>query len=375
MAGSHTASSDRLVNGLRLVALLLLVTLGAALWQARRAVPPVVGEVILPVPEAATSRSSRAVRSMTADVREAPAETQPMLASRPPAGPTDQPIDDPTAMATLASPPSQPIPSPLWTRKPEGAAASGNGSPTKVEGQPSAGNASPTSTPSAIATRPLPVPTDEISQSPTSSPPGAATSEGPEALPWVAARPTIPTVGAAPSNAGAAPPANVAPAGATGPMPTTAPPTVPPAAKIAADPAPASAVVKAPAEPTPSSPTTGTGTSTTSPDRTETAEAAPTNPRDALREGVLAYQAGEFQRALELWRPLAGRGVVRAQFHLGAMYYEGRTGAPDRVEAYVWLNRSASGGYQPAEALRDRVFSEMTAAEKDEVRQRAAARG
>ena len=93
-----------------------------------------------------------------------------------------------------------------------------------------------------------------------------------------------------------------------------------------------------------------------------------------MREGVQAYQAGDYQKAYALWRPLAGRGVVRAQYHLGALYYEGRLGATDRVEAYLWLNRSATGGFQPAESLRNKVFTEMSPAEKEQVRQRGAPR-
>jgi TPR repeat protein len=70
---------------------------------------------------------------------------------------------------------------------------------------------------------------------------------------------------------------------------------------------------------------------------------------------VLAYQAGDYARAFAVWRPLAEAGNARAQFHLGALYLEGRLGPPDPAEAYLWLARAAAGGQQAARPLRDRV--------------------
>lgn len=74
-----------------------------------------------------------------------------------------------------------------------------------------------------------------------------------------------------------------------------------------------------------------------------------------VADGVEAYRRGDYRRAFEIWRPLAERGNAKAQFHLGAMLFEGRLGPPDNVAAYVWLERAVRGGYRPAVELRDRV--------------------
>lgn len=132
------------------------------------------------------------------------------------------------------------------------------------------------------------------------------------------------------------------PAPGPGPAPSEAPPAAPtsaeaPSAVSAAapvePPAPAAALAP-PAEPGPTPTTATPGT---------------------VRDGVLAYQAGDYARAFAVWRPLAEAGNARAQFHLGALYFEGRLGPPDPAEAYLWLSRAAAGGQQAARPLRDRV--------------------
>ena len=42
-----------------------------------------------------------------------------------------------------------------------------------------------------------------------------------------------------------------------------------------------------------------------------------------IEDGWIAYQRGDYATALGLWRPLAGRGDVRAQRLLGVMYTDG----------------------------------------------------
>lgn len=83
-------------------------------------------------------------------------------------------------------------------------------------------------------------------------------------------------------------------------------------------------------------------------------------------DGVQAYRAGDYDAAERIWGALAVSGDRRAQFHFGALMYEGRTAAPDLVMAHVWLSRAVDGGHLPAIELRRRVRAAMTEAQYQE---------
>jgi hypothetical protein len=85
-----------------------------------------------------------------------------------------------------------------------------------------------------------------------------------------------------------------------------------------------------------------------------------------VADGVQAYRDGDFVTAERIWGALAASGQARAQFHFGALMYEGRTAPPDRVMAYVWLSRAVDGGYLPAIELRREVRAAMSDAEYQE---------
>ncbi|MCL6608860.1 MAG: SEL1-like repeat protein [Geminicoccaceae bacterium] len=78
-----------------------------------------------------------------------------------------------------------------------------------------------------------------------------------------------------------------------------------------------------------------------------------------VRDGVLAYQAGDYPRAEAIWRPLAEAGNARARFHLGALYLEGRLGPPDPEAAYRWLALAAEAGQAAAAPLRDQAAARL----------------
>ncbi|MCS7266843.1 MAG: hypothetical protein NZ704_02175 [Geminicoccaceae bacterium] len=82
---------------------------------------------------------------------------------------------------------------------------------------------------------------------------------------------------------------------------------------------------------------------------------APVPVRGSVRDGVLAYQAGDYARAYAIWRQLAEAGNARARFHLGALYLEGRLGPPDYARAYRWLALAAEAGQNVAIPLRDQA--------------------
>jgi TPR repeat protein len=67
--------------------------------------------------------------------------------------------------------------------------------------------------------------------------------------------------------------------------------------------------------------------------------------------GITAYNDRDYPRAFAIWRALAHDGNARAQFHLGALYHEGRGVARDPVEARHWLGVAAHNGSSQARAL------------------------
>ncbi|MGD2081513.1 MAG: SPOR domain-containing protein [Chromatiales bacterium] len=70
---------------------------------------------------------------------------------------------------------------------------------------------------------------------------------------------------------------------------------------------------------------------------------------DPLTEGLGAYQLGDYEKAYDLWRPLAEQGNVRARFQLGILFGEGQGVAQNPVKAAFWFRQAAQGGYAPAQ--------------------------
>jgi len=80
---------------------------------------------------------------------------------------------------------------------------------------------------------------------------------------------------------------------------------------------------------------------------------------NSVSDGVAAYNAGEYGEAYRIWRDLAESGNGRAQFHLGALYYEGR-GVPQNLrEAQTWLRRALENESSLARSLLERVEDEL----------------
>ena len=77
-------------------------------------------------------------------------------------------------------------------------------------------------------------------------------------------------------------------------------------------------------------------------------------PGNAIAGGVedcaSAFDRQDYAAALQLCRPLAEQGDVRAQTSLGAMYYNGQGVQQDYAEATKWLRKAAERGYAPAQA-------------------------
>ena len=60
-------------------------------------------------------------------------------------------------------------------------------------------------------------------------------------------------------------------------------------------------------------------------------------------EGWAAYQRGDYETALKLWRPLAAQGNAFAQSNLGFMYDSGQGVPRDLSEAAKWYRLAEQG--------------------------------
>jgi TPR repeat protein len=87
--------------------------------------------------------------------------------------------------------------------------------------------------------------------------------------------------------------------------------------------------------------------------------------RERVLAGIDAYRAGNYAEAYRLWLPQAQAGVARAQFHLGALFFEGR-GVPqnDRL-AYAWLTLAQENGSPAAGALLRRLADRIADADRE----------
>lgn len=66
-------------------------------------------------------------------------------------------------------------------------------------------------------------------------------------------------------------------------------------------------------------------------------------------EALTAYQSGNYERAMKLFRPLAEQGDPQAQYYLGRMYEKGQGVAKDNEKLAQWYRRSADNGYAKAQ--------------------------
>ncbi|MDH3739762.1 MAG: hypothetical protein OER92_11255, partial [Alphaproteobacteria bacterium] len=84
---------------------------------------------------------------------------------------------------------------------------------------------------------------------------------------------------------------------------------------------------------------------------------------NTVRGGVKAYNAADYRGAFEIWAPLAEAGSRSAQFHLGALYLEGRGTDLDFRQAYFWLRLAARRGDRRAAHLVPSVAENLTSEE------------
>ena len=68
-----------------------------------------------------------------------------------------------------------------------------------------------------------------------------------------------------------------------------------------------------------------------------------------FNKGFEAYDAGDYQTALQEWRPLADQGDVDAQYNLALMYLNGQGVPQDFAEAARWYQLAAEQGFPKAQ--------------------------
>ena len=95
-----------------------------------------------------------------------------------------------------------------------------------------------------------------------------------------------------------------------------------------------------------SAPATTPITIPTSTSTSTTAATLPTSytPSKSYSEGVKAYLAGDFKRALTQWTPAAEQGFAEAQYNLGHMYRKGQGVPQNDNTAIKWYTLSAEQG-------------------------------
>ena len=63
-----------------------------------------------------------------------------------------------------------------------------------------------------------------------------------------------------------------------------------------------------------------------------------------LEEGILAYQANDYDKAVKHWKVLAEKGDAESQYYLGYMYRTGKGVPQSDTESLKWTRKSAKQG-------------------------------
>jgi len=87
--------------------------------------------------------------------------------------------------------------------------------------------------------------------------------------------------------------------------------------------------------------------------------------------GVEAWGRGDYDTALQEFRPLAEQGHAQAQVNLGIMSSQGRGVPKDYVQAHRWHTLAASRGDDLAEKFKDHLEQSMTLDQLAEAQRRA----
>ena len=73
------------------------------------------------------------------------------------------------------------------------------------------------------------------------------------------------------------------------------------------------------------------------------------NVRADLQAGIASYRAGNYESALQEFKPLAAKGNADAQVNLGFLYARGHGVKQDYKEALIWYRKAAEQGQPDAQ--------------------------
>ncbi len=76
---------------------------------------------------------------------------------------------------------------------------------------------------------------------------------------------------------------------------------------------------------------------------------APAAFADTFEDGMAAFEAREYQKALNLWQNLAEQGDVNSQVNIGEMYARGLGVTRNATKALEWFKKAAAQGSATAE--------------------------
>jgi uncharacterized protein len=84
-----------------------------------------------------------------------------------------------------------------------------------------------------------------------------------------------------------------------------------------------------------------------------------------FEDGQTAYANGDYQAAVQIWRPLAERGDPRAEYMLGLAFNLGRGVPRDNAAAVVWYRKAAEQGLAAAEANLGAMYADGESVPQD----------
>ena len=76
----------------------------------------------------------------------------------------------------------------------------------------------------------------------------------------------------------------------------------------------------------------------------------------SFEDGMIAFHAGDYKKAMEIWSPLAEEGEVEAQVKLGIMHTNGLGVRRNGGEALKWFHKAAEKGNAEAEYYLGKLY-------------------
>lgn len=83
------------------------------------------------------------------------------------------------------------------------------------------------------------------------------------------------------------------------------------------------------------------------------------------------FKNRQYEKAMELYRPLAERGDPRAQYAIGYMYYYGKGVRSDEAQSSHWIELAADQKYAPAVAAKKSMHAHKSEHNSERVHQQA----